>query len=97
LKVTVPCDFCDQIERTEERNSIFQQRAERAGKLRVITMPDYPPIAGDTETKPVPGDTPLIRAHKRAKADTCTNGDDHADPPIAGNGMMKLHEDACRQ
>ena len=57
-------------------------------------MPDDASVAGDHETKTVPSDSSFIAADKGAEANNHANSEERADPPIACDCMMKMHEDA---
>ena len=59
-------------------------------------MPNDSPVTRDAQPKPVPGNAALVGLDKGTKADTRADYDDDGEPPISGNGMVNVHENARR-
>src|SRR5262249_28035225 len=94
---TIARNLGHEIERAQQRHAVFHQSAERTRKLRVIAVSNHPSVPWNQQPEPVPSEPPFLSPNDGTETDYYTNQYQSTEPPVAGDRMVNLKQDARRQ
>src|SRR4029453_18523107 len=94
---TIAGDLGHKIKRAKKRHAVFHQSAERTRELRVISVANYASVPWNQQPEPVPPEPPFLSPNDSTETDYYTNQYQKTEPPVAGDHMVNLKQDARRQ
>ena len=91
--VFIPRDLLQQLQRAEQGHAILDERAERAGKLRVVAEAQDAAVNRHAPHEEIPRFAPFRRAGEDLPRAEQPEARGQHDPPVVHDDVVGIHED----